>query len=180
MTPSVLLLVLVALVVVLLLVHRSDGDLLRAVAEYTVVAVLALLLAATPSTAGLSSGVTAGVTSGSATVARLVGQAWRAGFPGSRAAPESSTATTRQAGRRSASRPQATRPRTPATTTPAPAPGRSPAAPGAPGRGLLLAVLGVLAVLVLVARRVRHRDLRLAEELTLPLLPGRRRRRRAA
>jgi hypothetical protein len=41
-------------------------------------------------------------------------------------------------------------------------------------------VLGVLAVLVLVARRVRHRDLRLAEELTLPLLPGRRRRRRAA
>jgi hypothetical protein len=175
MTPSVLLLVLVALVVVLLLVHRSDGDLVRAVAEYTVVAVLALLLAATPSTAGLSSGVTAGVTSGSTTVARLVGRAWRAGFPGSQAAPERSTATTRQAGHRPASRPQARGPRTPATTTPVP--GRSPAAPGAPGRGLLLGVLGVLAVLVLLARRVRHRDLRLAEELTLPLLPGRRRRR---
>jgi hypothetical protein len=45
------LLVLAAVVVVLLLVHRADGDLRRAMVEYALVAVLAVQLAATPAPA---------------------------------------------------------------------------------------------------------------------------------
>ena len=62
----------------------------------------------------------------------------------------------------------------------------SPAAQGAPGRAVLLGVLGGLALLVLLARRLRRHDLRRAQELAMPLwagLPfgrGHRRRRRVA
>jgi hypothetical protein len=65
MSEGMVLLALAAVVVVLLVVHRSEGDLGRALVEYALVAVLAVLLAATPSTAGMTAGVASGVTSGS-------------------------------------------------------------------------------------------------------------------
>ena len=80
MSAGVLLLVLTAVLVVLLLVHRSDGDLGRAAGEYAVVAMLALLLASAPSTAGMTASLTSGVTSGSQVGAGLVAKAWRATF----------------------------------------------------------------------------------------------------
>jgi hypothetical protein len=179
-----LLLVLAAVVVVLLVVHRSEGDLGRAVVEYALVAVLAVLLAATPATAGMTAGVAAGVTTGSQKGAELVGWAWRSTF--GRPATAASPATTRPA-RNQGNRPKAAKQRpkdrSPATSRPETATG-SPAAPGAPGRAVLLAVLGGLVLLVLGARRLRRHDLRRADELAMPLLTGlpfgRGRRRRAA
>ncbi len=57
---TALLLALAGLLGVLLLAHRADGTLLRAVAEYAAVAVLALLLAFTPATRDASAGMAAG------------------------------------------------------------------------------------------------------------------------
>ena len=57
MTDGMVLLTLTAIVVVLLVIHRSQGDLGRALVEYALVGVLAVLLAATPSTAGMTAGV---------------------------------------------------------------------------------------------------------------------------
>jgi hypothetical protein len=176
------LLVLAAVVVVLLVVHRSEGDLGRAVVEYALVAVLAVLLAATPATAGMTAGVAAGVTTGSQKGAELVGWAWRSTF--GRPATAASPATTRPAHnqgnrpkaakQRPKDRPPATsRPETsrPETSRPETATG-SPAAPGVPGRAVLLGVLGGLVLLVLGARRLRRHDLRRADELAMPLLTG--------
>src|SRR5215218_232555 len=88
---------LAAVVVVLLLVHRADGDLRRALVEYALVAVLVVQLAATPSTSGMTAGVASGVTSGGDKVADLARGAWRAAFGGP--AKASAPATT-QPGRR--------------------------------------------------------------------------------
>jgi hypothetical protein len=175
MSAGVLLLILAAVLVVLLLVHRSDGDLGRAAGEYALVAVFALLLASTPATSGMTAGVTSGVTGGSQVAAGLVSQAWRTTFGGPAAASAVPPESTRPARKRD--RPRAARPTPPATSATEPA--RLPATPGAPGRALLLAVLGALALLVLAARRVRHHDQRHAEELALPRLPRRGRRRAA-
>jgi hypothetical protein len=54
------LLVMAAVVVVLLVVHRSEGNLGRTLVEYALVGVLAVLLAATPATAGMTAGVASG------------------------------------------------------------------------------------------------------------------------
>jgi hypothetical protein len=159
------LLVLTALVVVLLLVHRSDGDLRRAVVEYALVAVLAVLLAATPSTAGMTAGVASGVTSGSAKAADLARDAWRAAFGGPARA---SAPTTTHPGRKAKQRPKAIKDQPTAKQRPPAA--SSPAAPGAPGRAVLLVVLGGLAVLLL-GRRVRGRGGLGGRELA-PLLTG--------
>jgi hypothetical protein len=178
------LLVLAAVVLVLLVVHRSEGDLGRAVVEYALVAVLAALLAGTPSTAGVTAGVASGVTKGSQKGADLAGRAWRAAFarPAAQASPPATTQPARKAKDRLKDRPKATG--SPASTSRPETATGSPAVPGAPGRAVLLGVLGGLAVLVLLARRLRRRDLRRAEALAMPLwtgLPfGRGRRRRAA
>jgi hypothetical protein len=167
-----LLLVLAAVVVVLLVVHRSEGDLGRAVVEYALVAVLAVLLAATPSTAGMTAGVASGVTTGSQKGAALLGWAWRSTF--GRPATAAPPATTQPA-RTHGDRPKAAKDRPKATSSPTstgqPEPTGSPA-PGAPARAVLLAVLGGLALLVLLARRLRRHDLRRAEALAMPLLAG--------
>src|SRR6266508_4400471 len=91
MTDGMLLLVLAALVVVLLVVHRSEGDMVRALVEYALVAVLAALLAATPSTAGMTAGLASGVTKGSQLGADLAGRAWQATFARPAAAEPSAT-----------------------------------------------------------------------------------------
>jgi hypothetical protein len=92
------LLVLTAVVLVLLLVHRAEGDLARTTVEYALVAVLAVQLAATPSTAGMTAGVAAGVTSGGDKAADLARSAWRASFGGP--AKASAPTTTRPRDRR--------------------------------------------------------------------------------
>jgi hypothetical protein len=180
-----LLLVLTAVVVVLLVVHRSQGDLGRAVVEYALVAVLAALLAATPSTAGVTAGVASGVTRGSQLGTDLAGKAWRASFarPAAEASPPATTHPARAAKDRPKDRPPAASSPT-STSSPETATG-SPAVPGAPGPVVLLGVLGGLVLLVLGARRLRRHDLRRADELAMPLLAGLglgrgRRRRRAA
>jgi hypothetical protein len=175
MTDGMLLLVLAAVVVVLLVVHRSQGDMVRALVEYALVAVLAVLLAATPSTAGMTAGVAAGVTRGSQLGVDLAGRAWRAAFARpTTAAPPATIQPARKA--KAKDRPTATGQPEPATS--------SPAAPGAPGRALLLGVLGGLVLLVVGARHLRRHDLRRAEALAMPLLAGlpfgRGRRRRSA
>jgi hypothetical protein len=178
---TALVLVLAGLVVVLLVAHRSDGTLARAVAEYAVVALLALLLAFTPATRGAAVGVTAGVTSGSAALGRLAASAWQHAF-GQQAtqAPAASeptrpTATTTRP-------PRTTRPpATPPTSVPAAAP--APAARPAAGSGVPLPVgVGLLVALglvgaVLLAWRIRRLDQRDPLDLGLTRLPGGRRRR---
>jgi len=186
---TVLVLVLVGLLGVLLVAHRSDGDLLRAVAEYAVVAVLALLLAFTPATRGASAGVTAGVTSGSATVGRLAADAWQRAFGDQQAtgapaapAPTRPTQPTRPKPK-TASAPRTTRPAAPPASTPAPDPAPAPAArSGVPlPAGVLLLVAVALAGLVALAWRIRRLDRRDPLDLGLARLPrGRRGRRRAA
>jgi hypothetical protein len=165
-----LLLVLAAVVVVLLVVHRSEGDLGRAVVEYALVAVLAVLLAATPATAGMTAGVASGVTTGSQKGAELVGWAWRSTFGRPATAEPPTTKPARTAKARTKERPKATGSPT-STSWPETAAG-SPPAPGAPGRAVLLGVLGGLVLLVLGARRLRRHDLRRADELAMPLLAG--------
>jgi hypothetical protein len=183
-SEGMVLLSLAAVVVVLLVVHRSEGDLGRAVVEYALVAVLAVLLAATPATAGMTAGVAAGVTTGSQKGAELVGWVWRSTFgrPAT-AAPPATTRPARNQGNRPKAAKQRPKDRPPATSRPETATGSS-AAPGVPGRAVLLGVLGGLVLLVLGARRLRRHDLRRADELAMPLLTGlpfgRGRRRRAA
>jgi hypothetical protein len=179
------LLVLTAIVVVLLVIHRSEGDLGRALVEYALVAVLAVLLAATPATAGMTAGVASGVTKGSQQGAELIRWAWRSTFgrPAT-AAPPATTKPLRRATAKVKERPKAAQQRPPAASAPERAV-RSPQAPGAPRRTVLLGVLGGLVLLVLLARRLRRHDLRRADQLAMPLLAGlpfgrRRRRRRAA
>jgi hypothetical protein len=158
-------------VVVLLVVHRSEGDLVRAVVEYALVGVLAVLLAATPSTAGMTAGVASGVTTGSQKGAELVGGAWRSTFGRPAvAAPPATTTPTRNAKATAKQRPKATGQPPPVTSSPQQA--SRPQAPGAPGRAVLLGVLGGLALLVLGARRLRRADLRRADSLAMPLLAG--------
>jgi hypothetical protein len=168
-SEGMVLLALAAVVVVLLVVHRSEGDLGRAVVEYALVGVLAVLLAATPATAGMTAGVASGVTSGSQKGAELVGGAWRSTFgrPAT-AAPPAATKPARTPTAKAEERPKAATQRPPANGSPEAA--RSPAMPGAPGRVALLGVLGGLALLVLLARRLRRHDLRRAE--AMPLLAG--------
>jgi hypothetical protein len=180
------LLVLTAVVVVLLVVHHGQGDLRRAICEFAVVAVVAVLLAATPSTAGMTAGVASGVTSGSQKGAELVGWAWRSTFgrPAAQANPPETTQPARKAKAKAKEWPNPASSPT-STSQPETATG-SQAAPGAPGRAVLLGVLGGLVLLVLGARRLRRHDLRRADELAMPLLAGlglargRGRRRRAA
>jgi len=168
MTDGMLLLALAAVVVVLLVIHRSEGDLVRAVVEYGLVAVLAMLLAATPTTAGMTAGVASGVTTSSQKGAELAGWAWRSTF--GRPATAAPPATTQPAPK-AKDRPNAAKQRPKATNPPAAAT-RSPQAPGAPGRAVLLGVLGGLALLVLAARRLRRADMRRADQLAMPLLTG--------
>jgi hypothetical protein len=149
-SDAVVLLVLTAVVVVLLLVHRAEGNLGRSLVEYALVAVLVVQLAATPSTAGMTAGVASGVTSGGDKAADLASGAWRAAFgpPAKASAP-----TTTQPGRTAKQRSKATtdqptaRQRPPATSSPT-----STSPPLA-----LLAVLGGLALVLglLVGRRGR-------------------------
>jgi hypothetical protein len=160
------LLVLAAVVLVLLLVHRSDGDLRRAVVEYALVAVLAVQLAATPSTAGMTAGVASGVTSGSAKAADLARDAWRAAFVGP---AKASAPTTTHPGRKAKQRPKVTKDQPTAKQ-------RSPAASAPTATSpptVLLVVLGGLAVLLvlLLGRRVRGRGGLGGRELA-PLLAG--------
>jgi hypothetical protein len=170
----VLLALAAVVVVVLLVVHRSEGDLGRALVEYALVAVLAVLLAATPSTAGMTAGVASGVTRGSQKGAELVGWAWRSTFgrPAT-AQPPATSKPTRRATATAKDQPKAAS--SPQRATP-PA-----ASPGAPGRAALLGVVGGLALLVLGARHLRRHDLRRAEAMPLlaglPLGRGRRRHR---
>jgi hypothetical protein len=160
------LLVLAAVVLVLLLVHRSDGDLRRAVVEYALVAVLAVQLAATPSTAGMTAGVATGVTSGSDKAAELAGDAWRASFGGP---AKASAPTATHPGRKAKQRPKATRDQ-PTAKERSPVAG-SPASSSSPT--VLLVVLGGLAVLLglLLGRRVGGRGGLGGRELA-PLLAG--------
>jgi hypothetical protein len=105
------------------------------------------------------------VTSGSDKAAELARDAWRASFGGP---AKVSAPTTTQPGRKAKQRPNAAK----STSTARPEPAtRSPAAPGAPGRAVL--VLGGLAVLLvlLLGRRVRGRGGLGGRELA-PLLAG--------
>jgi hypothetical protein len=133
------LLVLTALVVVLLLVHRADGDLRRALVEFALVAVLAVQLAATPATAGMAAGVASGVTSGSDKAADLASSTWRAAFgpPAKASAP-----TTTQPGDKAKQRPKATKDQPTATQRP-------PAASSSTSTGPPMALLVVLGGLAL-------------------------------
>jgi hypothetical protein len=99
------LLLLTAVVLVLLLVHRAEGDLARTTVEYALVAVLVVQLAATPATAGMTAGVASGVTSGGDKAADLARSAWRASFGGP--AKASAPTTTRPDGN-AKQRPKAT------------------------------------------------------------------------
>jgi hypothetical protein len=185
--PTALVLVLVGLLVVLLLAHRSEGTLARALAEYAVVALLALLLAFAPATRGASAGMVAGVTSGSASLARLAASAWQHAFGQAATQAPAAAEPTRPVATARASRPPRTTrpPATPPTSFPEPAP--APNARRAAGSGVpppvgvgLLAALG-LAGAVLVAWRIRRLDQRDPLDLGLARLPrGRGRRRRAA
>jgi hypothetical protein len=183
---TALVLLLAGLLGVLLLVHRADGDLLRASFEYAVVAVLALLLAFTPATRGASAGVTAGVTSGSASLGRLVADAWQRAFGDRQAAGAPAAAEPTRPRAKAASAPRATRPPG-ASRPPARAPASAPAArpvarSGVPlPAGVLLLVAVALVGLVVLAWRIRRLDRRDPLELGLARLPrGRRGRRRAA
>jgi hypothetical protein len=185
--PTALVLVLAGLVVVLLVAHRSEGTLARAVAEYAVVALLALLLAFAPATREASAGMAAGVSSGSAALGRLAASAWQHAFGQQATEAPAAAEPTRPAATARASRPpRPTRPpATPPTSAPAAAP--APAARPAAGSGVplpvgvgLLAALG-LAGLVGLAWRIRRLDQRDPLDLGLARLPrGRRRRGRAA
>jgi hypothetical protein len=179
---TVLVLVLAGLLVVLLVTHRSEGTLARAVAEYAVVAVLALLLAFSPATRDASAGMVAGVTSGSAALARLAASAWQHAFGQPATEAPAAVEPTRPAAKARAGGPPRT---TPPTSEPAPAaaPAARPAAgSGVPlpvGVGLLVAV--GLAGAVLLAWRIRRLDQRDPADLSLARLPrGRRRRGRRA
>jgi hypothetical protein len=158
------LLVLTAVVVVLLLVHRAEGTLGRSLVEYALVAVLAVQLAATPSTAGMTAGVASGVTSGSDEVADLASGAWRAAFGGP---AKASPPTTTQPSRTVKQRPKATKDQPTAKQRPPAASSPTSARPPA----VLLWVLGGLALGLglLLGRRGRgglgRRDL-------APLLAG--------
>jgi hypothetical protein len=184
--PTVLVLVLAGLLVVLLLAHRSEGTLARAVAEYAVVALLALLLAFAPTTRGASAGMAAGVTSGSATLGRLAASAWQHAFGQQPTEAPAAAEPTRSAATATATRPPRTTrpPATPPTSVPAPA--AAPAARPAAGSGVplpvgvgLLAALG-LAGLVALAWRIRRLDQRDPLDPGLARLPHRRGRRRRA
>jgi hypothetical protein len=160
------LLVLAAVVAVLLLVHRADGDLRRTVVEYALVAVLAVQLAATPSTAGMTAGVASGVTSGGDKVADLARGAWRASFGGP--AKASAPATTPPS-RKAKQPPEATKDQPAAKQRPPAA--SSPTSTSPPTA--LLAVLGGLVLLLglLLGRRGRGRSAVSRRELA-PLLAG--------
>jgi hypothetical protein len=183
MTEGMVLLAVAAVVVVLLVVHRSEGDLGRALVEYALVAVLAVLLAATPATAGMTAGVASGVTTGSQKGVELVGWAWRSTFgrPATAERP-AMTKPARRSAARAKDRPKAAK--LPPTSTSPPETVGPATSPGAPGRAVLLGVLGCLVLLVLGARRLRRADLRRAEGMPLlaglPLGRGRRRRHRTA
>jgi hypothetical protein len=182
--PTVLVLVLAGLLVVLLLAHRSEGTLARALAEYAVVALLALLLAFTPATRDASAGMAAGVSSGSAALARLAASAWQRAFGHPATGTPAAAEPTRPTATARATRPtRTTRPATPPTSTPTPAATPAPAArSGVPlpvGVGLLVAI--GLVGLVALAWRIRRLDQRDPLDLGLARLPrGRGRRRRAA
>jgi hypothetical protein len=158
------LLVLAAVVVVLLLVHRAEGSLGRTLVEYALVAVLAVQLAANPTTAGMTAGVASGVTSGGDKAADLARGAWRASFGGP---AKASAPTTTQPGRRAKQRPKATKDQPTAKQRPSAA--GSPTSTGPPVA--LLWVLGGLALLlgVLVGRRGRGG---LGRRELAPLLAG--------
>jgi cobalamin biosynthesis Mg chelatase CobN len=177
---TALVLVLAGLVMVLLLAHRSEGTLARALAEYVVVALLALLLAFAPATRAASAGTVAGVTGGSASLARLAASAWQRAF-GQQASDAPAAAEPTQPAARATRPPRTTLPPvTPQTSVPAPAP--APAArSGVPlpvGVGLLAAV-GLVGA-VLLAWRIRRLDQRDPLDLGLARLPRRRGRRRRA
>jgi hypothetical protein len=169
---TVLVLVLAGVLVVLLLVHRTDGDFTRAVAEYAVVA----LLAFTPATSGASAGLTAGVASGSASAGRLLADAWHAAVTTNPAPSPAPPATRAAAGhhRQPAKRASSTR-----NSTPQPAGRTSDQHASVPLR-LLLAMAVVLGLLLLAARRIRRLDERDALDLGLTRLPRRRGRGRVA
>jgi hypothetical protein len=180
--PTVLVLVLAGLVVVLLVAHRSEGTLARAVAEYAVVALLALLLAFAPATRGVSAGMVAGVASGSAALGRLAASAWQHAFGQETPVAPAAAAPTRPAATaRPTGPPRPTHPATPSTSGPAPAPapaGRS----GVPLPVGVVVLAGVALVgLVALAWRIRRLDQRDPHDLALTRLPrGRRRHRRRA
>jgi hypothetical protein len=172
---TALVLLLIGVLVVLLLVHRTDGDLARAVAEYTVVALLAMLLAFTPATQGATAGLTAGVTSGSAAAGRLVADAWRAAVTHDPTPTSAAPAPTRP-------KPDSQRPArrvAPPGSTTTPATRQADRHASVPV-GLLLIVLVVLAVLLLSARRIRRLDDLDALDLGLTRQPRGRGRRRVA
>jgi len=183
---TALVLLLAGLLGVLLLVHRTDGDLLRAIFEYAIVAVLALLLAFAPATRGTSAGVTAGVTGGSAALGRLVADAWQRAFGDQQATDAPAAAEPARPKPKAALGPRTARPprpTTPPASTPTPAPAARPAArSGVPlpaGVGLLVGV--VVVGLVALAWRIRRLDRRDPLDLGLARLPrSRRGRRRAA
>jgi cobalamin biosynthesis Mg chelatase CobN len=180
---TALVLVLAGLLVVLLLARRSEGTLARAVAEYAVVALLALLLAFAPATREASAGMVAGVTSGSASLARLAASAWQHAFGQQVTEAPAAAEPARPAATARASRPTRTT-RPPATLPtsvpePTPAPTARSGVPLPVGVGLLAAL--ALVGLVLLAWRIRRLDRRDPLDLGLARLPrGRGRRRRAA
>ena len=177
---TALVLLLAGLLGVLLLAHRADGTLLRAVVEYAVVAVLALLLAFTPATRDASAGVAAGVASGSASLGRVAAGAWQRATGQQAAGAPAAAAPTRPTPK--AARPtRTTRPAAPPASTLPPA-ARPAARGGVPlPVGVLLLVAIVLLGLVGLAWRVRRLDRRDALAQGLARLPrGRGRRRRAA
>ncbi|HYT94985.1 MAG TPA: hypothetical protein VEL76_40085 [Gemmataceae bacterium] len=179
---TALVLLLAGLLGVLLLAHRADGTLLRAVVEYVIVAVLALLLAFTPATRGASAGMAAGVASGSARLGRLAAGAWQRAT-GQQAAGAPAAAEPTRPTPTAARPPRTTRPAAPTASTPAPAQASRPAARGGVPLpvGVLLLVAIVLLGLVGLAWRVRRLDRRDALAQGLARLPrGRGRRRRAA
>jgi hypothetical protein len=138
--PTALVLVLAGLLVVLLVAHRSEGTLARAAAEYTVVALLALLLAFTPATRDASAGMAAGVTSGSAALARLAVSAWQRAFGEQATEAPAAAEPARPAAPATATRPSRST-QTPATPpTSAPASAAAPAARPAAGSGVPLPV----------------------------------------
>jgi hypothetical protein len=182
--PTALVLVLAALLVILLVAHRAEGTLARAVAEYTVVALLALLLAFTPATRDASAGMAAGVASGSASLARLAASAWQHAFGQEPTEVPVAAEPTRPAATATATRPpRASLPAAPPTSLPAAAPAARPAAGSGvplPVGVLLLAGIGLVG-LVALAWRIRRLDQRDPVDLGLARLPrGRRRRSRRA
>jgi hypothetical protein len=179
---TMLVLVLAGLLGVLLLAHRAEGTLVRALVEYAAVAVLALLLAFTPATRAASAGVTAGVTSGSAALGRLAADAWQRAFGDRRAAGAPAAPAPTRPTPKATRPPRATLPAAPPTSRPAPAPATRPAGRAGvpPSAGVLLLVAVALGGLVALAWRIRRLDRRDPLELGLARLPRGRRRRRAA